>query len=63
MNGTDLLLMLPSDSFMPCFYYVTRGFQAFQLNILAVFDAVDKPLAFCILVDFLEIKFEVIVGF
>ena len=33
-----------------------------QLIILAMSGAVDQPLASCMLVHFLEIKFEVIVG-
>ena len=34
-----------------------------QLIVLAVFGAVDLPIASCMLVYFLEIQFKMIVGF
>ena len=36
-------------------YYFTYQFQALQLIALAVFGAVDQPLASCMLVHFSEI--------
>ena len=42
--------------------YSTGEFQTLQLIVIAMFDAVDQPLASCILVHFLEILFEIIVG-
>ena len=36
--------------------------MAVQLIIIAAFGAVDKPLASCLLVDFLETQFKMIVG-
>ena len=35
--------------------YSAGEFQALQLNVLATFGVVDKPLAFCMLVHLLEI--------
>ena len=53
------LNMLPLDSFMSCLHSLlgcsTGKFQALQLIVLAVFSAMDEPLASCILVHFLEI--------
>ena len=50
------LTMLPSDSFMACLYallgYSTGEFQVLQLIVLAMFGAVDYPLASCGLVHF-----------
>ena len=58
--------MLPSHSFMSwldsLLRYSTGGFQALQLIAIAVFGAVELTLASCMLVHFLEIKFEMIVG-
>ena len=52
------LNVLPSESFMPCLHsllgYSTWEFQAFQLIVLAVLGGMDKPLASCMLVHFLE---------
>ena len=49
----------PLDFFMSCLHsllgYSTGEFQALQLIVLAAFGAVDKPLAPCMLVHFLEI--------
>ena len=42
--------------------YSTSELQALKLIVLAVFGAVNQPLASCMLVHFLEIKFEMIVG-
>ena len=42
--------------------YSAGEFQALQLIVLVVFGALNKPLASCMLVHFLEIKFEMIVG-
>ena len=60
------LNMLPSESFMSCLHfllgYSTGEFQALQLNVLAVFGAVDYPLASRVLVHFLEIELKMIVG-
>ena len=36
-------------------FHSTGEFQALQLIVLAAFGAVDKPLASCVLVNFLEI--------
>ena len=41
--------------------YFMEEFHSLQLIVLVVFVAVDVPLACCMLVHFLEIKFEVIV--
>ena len=41
----------------------TAEFQALQLIVLAVFGAVDLQLASWMLVQFLEINFEMVVGF
>ena len=53
------LNMLTSDSFMSCLHsllgFSQVEFQALQLIFLAAFSAVDKPLASCMLVHFLEI--------
>ena len=52
------LNMLPSDSFLSCLDSLPGHsimFQALQLIVLAVFGAVDEPLAPCMLVHFLEI--------
>ena len=60
------LNMLPLGSFMTCLHsllgYSTRGFQALQLIVLAVFGAVDYSLASCMLVHFLEIYLNMIVS-
>ena len=60
------LNMFPLDSFMSCLHsplgYSTGEFQALQLIVFAAFGAVDEPLAPCMLVDFLEILFKMIVG-
>ena len=59
------LAMLHWNSLMSCLVsvvgYYTGDFQAVQLIALAVFGAVDWPLASCMLVILLEIKFEMIV--
>ena len=48
---------LTSEPFMSCLYsllgYSTRKLQALQLIVLAMFGAVDYPLASCMLVHFL----------
>ena len=53
--------MLPSDSFVSCLDsllgYFAGESQALQLTVFAMFGALNKPLASCILVQFLEIKF------
>ena len=60
------MLTLTSDSCVSCsdivVGYSTWEFQALQRIILAVFGAVELPLAFCILFHFLKIYFEMIVG-
>ena len=52
------LNMLPSDTFMSCLHsllgYSTGEFQDLQLIVLVVFSTVNKPLASCMLVHFLE---------
>ena len=51
--------IVPSDPFMSCLDSLlgcsTGEFQALQLIVLAVFGAVDEPLASCMLFHFLEI--------
>ena len=39
-------------------WYSTGEFQALQLIVIAVFGAVELTLASCIMVHFLEVKFE-----
>ena len=41
--------------------YSTGQFQALQLIVLVVLGAVDQLLASCMLVHFLDMKFEMIV--
>ena len=52
------LNMLPMDFFMACLHsllgYSTGVFQALPLIVLAMFGAVDLPIASCMLVHFLE---------
>ena len=58
--------MLLSDSFISCLDcllgYSSGEFQASQLVVFVVFGAMYLSLASCMLVDFLEISFEMIVG-
>ena len=60
------LNMLPLDSFTSCLHsllgYSTGEFHALQLNVLAAFGGVYLSRASCMLVHFLEIWFEMIVG-
>ena len=53
--------MVPSNPFMSYLAtqlgYSAGEFQALQLIVLAAFGVVDKPLASCMLVHFLEIDF------
>ena len=47
---------------LPLYVCSTWEFQALQLIVIVVFGAVDKLLAFCMLVQFLEILFEMKTG-
>ena len=53
--------MVPSDPLMSHLAiqlgYSTGEFQALQLTVLVAFGVVDKPLASCMFVHFLEIDF------
>ena len=53
--------MVPWDPFMSHqdtqIGYSTGEFQALQLIVLAAFGVVDQPLASCMFVRFLEIRF------
>ena len=60
------LSILPRHSSMSCLDsppgFSAGKLQALQLILMAVFGAVDYPLASCMLFRFLEIRFEMIVG-
>ena len=62
----NILSMLPTDSFMSyldfLLGYSTEELQILQLIVLVLFGAVDRPHASDMLVHFLEIYFENIVG-
>ena len=55
------LNMLPPDSLMSCLHSLLGYFMgSFRLIVLAAFDAVDYPLAICMLVHFLKLMIVVL---